>query len=154
MLIDEPGFASLGWQQIREMRAGGIRFGAHSHSHRILSRLSEDEQKEEIARSKSILEDRLGEPIEFFAYPNGQRPDFSLSTVRLVRMEGFRGACSTIWGTRNRVKDVFALKRVVVDHDDDLTSFSLKVMGAYDYLGIFHEMKPWRSFVCRLGGWR
>lgn len=153
-LLEEPGFGPLTWEQVRTMRRSGVEFGAHSHTHRILSLLTKGEQKDEILRSKSILENHLGEEIDLFAYPNGQRPDFSTWTVNLLKEADFRGACSTIWGTRNTDEEVFALRRIVVDHDDDLASFSLKVMGAYDYLGILHKMKPRRPFEHRLGGWR
>jgi peptidoglycan/xylan/chitin deacetylase (PgdA/CDA1 family) len=145
-LIDEPAFAPLTWQQVKEMRASGVGFGAHSHTHRILSLLTRDEQKDEILRSKSIIEDHLGEEIDLFAYPNGQRPDFSTWTVNLLKEANFCGACSTIWGTRNTENEVFALRRIVVDHDDDMESFSLKVTGAYDYLGILHKMKGRMQF--------
>jgi len=141
-LIEEAAFGPMTWQQVREMRANGVGFGAHGHTHRILSRLPAADLQSEIVRSKAILEDRLGEPIDLFAYPNGQRPDFDGRTVHMLQSTGFLAACSTLWGTWNSAATLFALKRVNIDRDDDLRSFQLKIEGAYDYLGLLHAMKP------------
>ena len=49
-----------------------------------------------------------------------------MSTANVVRECGYLAACSTLWGTRNRASDLYALRRVVVHCDDDLDAFGLK----------------------------
>ncbi len=142
MLIKEPGFDPLTWEQIHTMRRAGIEFGAHGHTHSILRGLTGHPLRLEIVGSKAILERELGETINLFAYPNGQRPDFDKRTVRALMAAGFRAACSTLWGTGNTARSLFALKRVIIDRSDDMNTFRMKTCGSYDYLGILHSMKP------------
>ncbi len=61
----------LSWQEMHEMIAGGMTFGGHTHSHPLLSRLSPVQQREELRKSKEILETHLGIHISHFSYPYG-----------------------------------------------------------------------------------
>src|SRR6266567_7333200 len=63
------GLAYLRWPQIREMRDNGIYFGAHTHSHPILTEIAAEAIEREILQSKKMLEDELGEQVRHFAYP-------------------------------------------------------------------------------------
>jgi len=60
----------LDWDQVREMAATAIEIGSHGCSHRILTRLSTKEVKEELVRSKAEIERRVGRVVEHFAFPN------------------------------------------------------------------------------------
>lgn len=62
---------TLTFQQVEEMGAHGVRFGSHSYSHRDLTSLSEDECFKDLYDSKQLLEDVLGCPVPFLAYPRG-----------------------------------------------------------------------------------
>ena len=53
----------LGWQEIREMRKAGVRFGAHSVSHPRLTEVPPEEAWREIAECKKRLEDGLEEEV-------------------------------------------------------------------------------------------
>jgi len=144
-LVSDPKLGALTWNQLRDMQQVSWTVGAHSHTHRILGGLPAGQLRTEIAHPKAVLEDELGEPVTLFAYPNGQRPDFDDWTANVVRECGYLAACSTLWGTRNRASDLYALRRVVVHCDDDLDAFGLKVHGGYDYLSLLHRLKPrWR----------
>ena len=53
------------------------------------------EQRAEIAGSRRALEDRLGAPVDVFAYPFGRpRVEYTRTTARLVREAGFDHACA------------------------------------------------------------
>ena len=58
--------------QLRELRAAGMQIGAHTVTHPIMARLSLDDARQEVTRSREALQDALGEPISLFAYPNGK----------------------------------------------------------------------------------
>ncbi len=83
--------AMLDWSQIVETAAAGIEIGAHTRRHRDLRRLSTPEAKEEICGSRAEIEDRLGQPVESFAYPYGHVTSESRSIVR----QEFKTACTT-----------------------------------------------------------
>jgi peptidoglycan/xylan/chitin deacetylase (PgdA/CDA1 family) len=100
--VDEEVGASdlmLGWEEVREMSLEGISFGAHTVTHPVLSRVSIDEAREEIAVSKVEIERRLGTAVRAFAYPNGRREDFTERTKLLLREAGYTCAVTTIPGT-------------------------------------------------------
>jgi peptidoglycan/xylan/chitin deacetylase (PgdA/CDA1 family) len=48
-----------------------IEFGSHSHSHPILTNISQDDLENELKSSKLNLEKIIGSPITILAYPNG-----------------------------------------------------------------------------------
>ncbi|MDD5773359.1 MAG: polysaccharide deacetylase family protein [bacterium] len=132
----------LTWAEIIEMKMSKlISFGAHGHTHRMLSNIASNELGDEIKFSKGIIEKKLGENIDLFAYPNGQLRDFSKETITVLKKNGFIAACSTIWSTTNTPKELYYLNRIIVDRDDDINNFKLKVSGAYDYLWFFHNLK-------------
>ncbi len=103
----------LNWHEVRQMHKDGIRFGAHTKSHPILSFLSDDELKREIFGSKSAVENALGVSICSFAYPNGRRGDFDERSKEVIKAAGFRCAVTTCGGANDRASDNFELNRTM-----------------------------------------
>jgi peptidoglycan/xylan/chitin deacetylase (PgdA/CDA1 family) len=101
----------LRWEQIAEMHAAGIEFGAHTVTHPILSTLSTEDARSEIAESKRVIEERLQSPARHFAYPNGTAQDFDVTTQALVVRAGFSSAVSTVFGVNTAATNRYALLR-------------------------------------------
>ena len=80
------------------MSRGGIRFGSHTVTHPIISRVDGDRARREIAESKSTIEERLGVSVTGFAYPNGGPADFLPETKTLLRESGYRYAVTMSLG--------------------------------------------------------
>src|SRR5260370_29687131 len=57
----------LTWQQVQAMQNEGVTFGSHTISHPVVSRLAETELQRELADSKRMLEEKLGQPVTNFA---------------------------------------------------------------------------------------
>lgn len=103
----------LTWGEAREMADSGlITIGAHTITHPILSRVDSTQAQYEIITGKSLIEDRLGLPVHYFAYPNGGIDDFNNEHVSMVQQAGYQAACSTISGTNNSDSNLFALRRI------------------------------------------
>ncbi len=51
--------------------------------------LSDEALHNELATSKSLLENRIGASVKAFAYPNGTRRDFDARTVETLRKLGY-----------------------------------------------------------------
>jgi peptidoglycan/xylan/chitin deacetylase (PgdA/CDA1 family) len=84
---------------LKHLEALGHEIGAHTHTHTILSTLSDQEAKDEILRSRDELEHILEKAPRFFAYPNGlPERDFTQTHQKLVADAGFIGAFSTADG--------------------------------------------------------
>ena len=132
--LNVPSHASdselmLNWQEVKEMHCAGIRFGAHTVTHPILSRLSLDKAVQEIRESKSMIEKELQVKISAFAYPSGRPQDFNAEIKEIVKQEGFRCAVSTTPGSNSEVDDLFEMKRLGF-WDQDMKSFGLR----FEYL--------------------
>lgn len=112
--------------QVRDLGARGMELGAHTQTHPILSRLETAAARHEIAGSREILGDWLGEPPKLFAYPNG-RPgrDFSSRDVDLVRECGFLAAVTTAAGHARVGDDLMQLPRFT-PWDRDMWRFALR----------------------------
>jgi peptidoglycan/xylan/chitin deacetylase (PgdA/CDA1 family) len=77
-------------------------------------------QRDEVRRSKVDLEEILGRPVSWFAYPFGSRGTYTEESVRLVRQTGFAAACSGLPGSVELRTDRFQLPRMhVCDWDGD-----------------------------------
>ncbi|MGH6689746.1 MAG: polysaccharide deacetylase family protein [Gammaproteobacteria bacterium] len=88
-----------------------IEIGGHTATHPKLSRLSADDQRDEITRGKLALEGALARPITSFAYPYG---DHGPETPSIVRQAGFSLACTTRHAAVRLGSDPFRLPRVWV----------------------------------------
>ena len=70
---------------LRAMDAAGMTIGSHSVSHPVMSKLSPDEQEQEIARSFDFLEANQGRlDPRTFCYPYGGFHTFSAATEQLL----------------------------------------------------------------------
>jgi peptidoglycan/xylan/chitin deacetylase (PgdA/CDA1 family) len=108
------GARMLDWAQLEEVGAGGVEVGAHGHSHVQLDAIPSSRAAEEIVRSRSLLEDRLGREVPSFAYPHGYS---SPRVRRLVREAGYRSACGVKNTFSSPADDRFALARLMVHSD-------------------------------------
>jgi peptidoglycan/xylan/chitin deacetylase (PgdA/CDA1 family) len=125
--IPGPGFAAVTWEQIREMAAGGMLFGAHSVTHPILSRIPADRARREIVGSRDRLAEMVGEIPRWFCYPHGGPADFSTALRLIVAEEGFAGCFVAYQNQRDR-GDNYALPRTGAGCD--MTSFRWVMCGA------------------------
>ncbi len=127
----------LTWDQVREMADAGMEFGAHTMTHAILSGMSQDEQQWEIQQSKEHIEHRLGRPVNFFSYPNGEPWDYTDQTVSLLEGAGFRAACTLTPGDLDAGRP-YALPRIGIDEaHTGYHSLGTKAVFACELAGIF-----------------
>ncbi len=97
---------------VRTLSRQGIEIGAHTVSHPILTSLDDATAMHEIAESKRQLEEITGQPVRYFAYPNGKHGmDFDERHMAMAREAGFEAAFSTAMGAAARTHDRFALPR-------------------------------------------
>jgi peptidoglycan/xylan/chitin deacetylase (PgdA/CDA1 family) len=89
----------LSWEEAREMIAGGMAIGSHTHSHTVLSQLGPEQQRGELAQSRAQLKEMIGVEIDALAYPVGGADCFSEQTQRLAKEVGYRAAFSFYGGT-------------------------------------------------------
>lgn len=80
-------FFGLSKPQICELHRCGIEIGSHGVHHYHLTRLADEELKEEVVRSKLQLEELLGTSVPTFGYPHG---DADFRTARFLQEAGYQ----------------------------------------------------------------
>jgi peptidoglycan/xylan/chitin deacetylase (PgdA/CDA1 family) len=93
-----PHLAMLTWEQARRCEAEGASFAAHTVTHPILARCTDERARWEIAESTRRLAQELRRPGRVFCYPNGTPGDFGAREEAVLREQGYLGAVSTTAG--------------------------------------------------------
>jgi peptidoglycan/xylan/chitin deacetylase (PgdA/CDA1 family) len=105
----------LNWDEAREMIAGGMAIGSHTHSHTVLSQLGPEQQRHELVQSRALLNENLGSSADVIAYPVGGTTSFSYQTKSLAQEAGYRTAFSFYGGTNLPGQtDPYDVKRIGV----------------------------------------
>ena len=133
-LIGHDGY--LTWEQLREMEKSGITVGSHTLSHVHLPGVPLEWQSRQIKESKKVIEEKLGHPIYYFAYPSG---GFSDGTKDLVEEAGYKAACTTNRGNDRFNQDVYELKRIRFKDKDSEIAMRFKLSGFYNFFRVLKE---------------
>jgi peptidoglycan/xylan/chitin deacetylase (PgdA/CDA1 family) len=113
------------WAQLREVSRGGVAIGSHTHTHRVLGTLREEDQRWELHESKARLEAQLNWQVRTIAYPAGSRNHFTQTTMRLARECGYEGGFSYHSGVNAaRRIDPFDIARIAPAADEFGAMFS------------------------------
>jgi peptidoglycan/xylan/chitin deacetylase (PgdA/CDA1 family) len=145
------GKECLTWNEVRELNRHGIAFGSHTVTHPQLHDLTPANIRQEIADSKQVIEDKLGEGVDSFAYPYAF-PQIDTEFKKMLREElcaaGYRtGVCTTVGRADCRSEPLF-MERLPVNSCDDEPLFQAKLMGAYDWIAKFqYAAKIGKSYV-------
>lgn len=125
---------SLTWGEARAMNEAGIKFGSHSKTHAILTKMTKKEVENEVTESKKRIEEILGCRIERFSYPFGHRGSFNGLTREALINAGFNYAYTNIMGINsNSPEESFILRRIRIYREDGLFKLKMKIKGAYDW---------------------
>jgi peptidoglycan/xylan/chitin deacetylase (PgdA/CDA1 family) len=108
------GRQMLTWEQLEELRDGGVEIGAHSQQHIALDVVSVDRAARHLVNSKLELEQRLGVAVNSFAYPFGYHTP---ALKRLVARTGYTSACAVKNALSHPRDDRFALARFMLTAD-------------------------------------
>lgn len=117
-------------ENITEMLDSGlIHFGAHTHKHAILSRLSEADARTEVMTSISEVERFTGVACKTFAYPNGGINDYSEFHKQLLKDLNVKTSFSMKDGLSSRKDDYLELQRLFVSSHINQKQFIAQVHG-------------------------
>jgi peptidoglycan/xylan/chitin deacetylase (PgdA/CDA1 family) len=136
-------YRPLTWNEVEEMvdDRGIMSIGSHAMNHVILSRCSREDAREELCKSKELIERQTGSSCRLFSYPNGAVGDFDHHTKELLKDIGYMCGLVGVRGMNDRHSDVFELKRLSLHRDEDLSGFAMLLSG----IGFIAE--AWRSMI-------
>ncbi|HYC51313.1 MAG TPA: polysaccharide deacetylase family protein, partial [Gemmatimonadaceae bacterium] len=102
------------WEQLREMRAAGMSIQSHTHAHPFLSECDGTRLRDELRRSRELLNERLEQDTTQIAFPGGDAPRPELRGM--LTEEGYRVIGTSRWGTNRsaRGEEPWYLRRCTV----------------------------------------
>jgi peptidoglycan/xylan/chitin deacetylase (PgdA/CDA1 family) len=124
--------------QARRWRQAGMQIGSHGVKHLDLTRLTEPELAWELRESRRLIAVATGAAVDGFCYPWGR----NRARERVaVRDAGYAYAVAGGYSTRHVRSDVWGLERVMIEHDDSLRDFQVKLAGGYDWLSFVNRLR-------------
>lgn len=145
-LVEKPGY--LNWDEIRELQRIGFNFQSHTWSHRSLTDVPSDELMHELADSRHVLSERLGQDVDQLCFPRGL---FSLMHVKACKNAGYRYLFTSIPGEVGQevVKGIglegIELVPRVLAQSADASDFRCLLQGAMTRFGARYVRKHFRS---------
>lgn len=127
---EATSFPLLTWDEIKEMCEYGIEFGSHTASHLWLGETRPKKVREDISKSKLIIEEQLNKPVDFFSYPYS---DYAPETKEIVRELGFKAACGGDPRVDRSDNDLYGLKRTGPVPAESFFEFKFIFSVAYDW---------------------
>ena len=115
----------LSWNDVIEMYQNGISFGSHTKSHSILTLMDVEIVSHELTDSKRIIEEKIGESIHFFAYPNG---NYNELISIIVKNSNYKAAFTCDPAINYGFQTPFKLKRLNMSESSS------------DFLGVFRSL--------------
>jgi len=108
-------YNTLTWDDLRFISNNDLfTIGGHSHSHSILSTLSDEELEIEVTNCTNEISRKLKIEINHFSYPEGQENHYNENVISLLKRVGIMCCPTAIYGFNDIDDDLFHLKRVMV----------------------------------------
>jgi peptidoglycan/xylan/chitin deacetylase (PgdA/CDA1 family) len=124
MITGRPTLANSGfltWRGVRQLASTGFDIGSHTVTHRPLTALSSHEVVEELVRSRHALEQHLGHPVQWLAYPHGAVDG---RVVGLARRAGYVLGVTSSPGLVQEAADPLELHRFEILDDTGVTGLA------------------------------
>jgi peptidoglycan/xylan/chitin deacetylase (PgdA/CDA1 family) len=113
---DEATFAGelyMNWAEIRQLQAAGMLLAGHTHWHRPLSSLTEEELAYDVTTCRTLLnENSSRQELWPFSYPYGKRNSYSAAAIDRLRHAGYDCGLATEAGENVSGTQLFELFRV------------------------------------------
>jgi len=102
----------MNWNEISEISKNPIfTIGAHSRTHRNLTKVK-NLNKDELVKSKTIIEKKINKQVSLFAYPFGTIKEINNYVIKSMESSGFDAAFSSIQGLNTGHVSPFLLNRI------------------------------------------
>ena len=101
----------LTWRQLRILEKRGFEIGSHTVSHHDLRSLGDRALAAELTGSRQRLEQALGHPVQWLAYPYGAH---DARVVAAARRAGYVLATTTVGGTKQDARAPLELRRLSI----------------------------------------
>jgi peptidoglycan/xylan/chitin deacetylase (PgdA/CDA1 family) len=119
------------WKQLEEMAKNNMAIGAHSHTHKVFSCLSEAELNFELKESKRLIELNLSTNIFCLSYPVGNSTTYNKSMYDAISSSGYKLAFSfNAIINKNLSDNSFEIGRFPIDRPFNERVFKEMILSA------------------------
>jgi peptidoglycan/xylan/chitin deacetylase (PgdA/CDA1 family) len=125
--------ANLTWDEVRAMANVGHEIGSHTVTHPDMAQVPLEQARHELVESKRVLEEKLGRPVRWFAYPFGGRDNFRAERVPLVEEAGYEGCVSGFGGFLYPDATDPIVPRVTVPEFHSVLNLELHLRGGLEW---------------------
>ncbi len=130
---------NLTWADVREMAGLGHEIGSHSVNHADMAKISDEDARRELADSKHAIEEHLGRPVRWFAFPFGGKANCADERLcPMIRELGYDACFSGHGGFILAGSQEKVLPRQPIPSFDSLIHLELFLNGS---LGWVHSLK-------------
>ena len=119
----------MNWDEVRAT-SDLTTWGGHTHSHPILSRVTDAELDYEVRMSRDRIAENTGKAPRFFAYPNGRATDYDERSQAALTRYGFEVAFVTDEGLNGPRTDWHAVRRLPGDCSVAELAWMMSGLGA------------------------
>ena len=128
---DETKNIFMTWQQIAEMIKYNMTIGAHSHTHKVFTCLSEAELNFELKESKRLIELNLSNIVNSLSYPVGNSTTYNKSMYGAISSNGYKLAFSfNALINKNLNENRFEIGRFPIDRPFNERIFKEMILSA------------------------
>jgi len=123
----------MSWSDIELLVRSGHTIGSHTFSHRRVSGLGEQDLAQEIITPAGIVEDRLGIPVRWFAYPWGDNASIDSRSFQVINKQ-YQFCCSSLPGVNSSKTPPLVLLREGVNLQAPFHYQKMILAGGFDFL--------------------
>ena len=103
----------VNWDEINSIKDPNISFGSHTVNHMILTNEQTNVVKDEINKSKEVIEKETGRNVLYFCFPNGNYND----GIKKIVSKSYKSACTTKAGFVSKESDIYGLNRIGINEE-------------------------------------
>lgn len=133
-----PRLPNLTWEEARLLVDMGFEIGSHTCSHANMGAVDPNQAIRELFESKQVLEDRLGVPVRWLAYPFGGRNNWNPDWMPMLEEAGYAGCLSGYGGFVGPGVDCRLLPREPVNAGFTALHLELYLQGSLHW---YHGIK-------------
>lgn len=79
-----PGKRPMTWSQMKDLQQRGFLIGAHTMDHYMVNHGTDVELEYQIVKCKEVIEEKLGTPCDYFAWPYGKLSHANIDAINIA----------------------------------------------------------------------
>lgn len=104
-----PGY--MNWAQVKALYDAGMEIGGHTVNHADLTLKTPAQAEQEIAQARQMIEDKLGDRVQVFAYPYGH----STARIEAITARYYLASTNSNNGVVQTSDNLYQLKRITIN---------------------------------------